>query len=292
MHPRRCRLVLLLLLALPTLLLGSGCVRKDLHIAALDALAEAQRDGGELSTALTSCESSLDEGSVKLERCAARKSAMAAARDEVLADNTALRAQLNAMGADLGKLSTEASTLSSMLEESQSALATARDRQAAAEARDAIYRQLKERLRSMIESDKLSVRIVRGRMVIDLKQDILFPSARAKLSPLGEETLAKVAQALADFPDRSFQIEGHTDNVPMKSDRFPSNWELSTARAVAVVKLFIKRGMGADNLSAAGYGEHQPRADNASPEGQALNRRIEIIMLPDLQTLPDLMDSL
>jgi len=61
---------------------------------------------------------------------------------------------------------------------------------------------------------------------------------------------------------------------------------------VAVVKLFVERGMSSENLSAAGYGEHQPRADNASAEGQALNRRIEIVMLPDLQTLPDLVDAL
>jgi chemotaxis protein MotB len=59
-----------------------------------------------------------------------------------------------------------------------------------------------------------------------------------------------------------------------------------------VVELFVARGMSAEKLSAAGYGEHQPRADNASPEGQALNRRIEIVMVPDLQTLPDLVDSL
>lgn len=284
------RLVLLLLL--PLLGLSAGCVRKDLHIAALDALADAQGVGADLDATLRGCRTGLEEKDLEIARCDARTEAVSAARDELLADNTALRAQLSDLGADLGKLSTQASTLSTMLDESQAALAVARERQAAAEARDAIFRQLRKKLRKMIDSGALSVRIVRGRMVIDLKQDILFPSGKAKISPLGDETLAQVAKALSEFPERSFQVEGHTDNVPIRSSRFPSNWDLSTARAVAVVQLFVARGMDPENLSAAGYGEHQPRADNASAEGQALNRRIEIVMVPDLQTLPDLMDSL
>ena len=281
----------LLLIALSLLFL-SGCVRKDLHMASLDALAEAQRIGAETNTEFQECQGNLEDKGLELAQCDARTTVVSKERDGLLAENTALRAQLEDMGADMGKLSAEASTLSSMLTESQAALEIARKRQAAAEARDAIYRRLKERLRKMIDSDKLSVRIVRGRMVIDLKQDILFPSGKAELSSLGEETLAEVARALSDFPERAFQVEGHTDNVPIRNTRFPSNWELSTARSVAVVKLFVERGMSSENLSAAGYGEHQPRADNASAEGQALNRRIEIVMLPDLQTLPDLVDAL
>jgi chemotaxis protein MotB len=290
MIPSPVRLALISLFAL--IVLGSGCVRKDLHIAALDALAESQGEGKGLAAELASCRTHIEEQDQEATRCAARTAAVAAARDELLADNTALRAQLGALGADLGKLSSEAGALSAMLEEAQSALAVARRREAAAAARDAIYRQLKERLRKMIDSEKLSVRIVRGRMVINLKQDILFPSGKAVISPLGNEMLADVAAALSTFPQRSFQVEGHTDNTRITSSRFASNWHLSTARAVAVVELFVARGMSAENLSAAGYGEHQPRADNASSEGQALNRRIEIVMLPDLQTLPDLVDSL
>jgi chemotaxis protein MotB len=126
----------------------------------------------------------------------------------------------------------------------------------------------------------------------DLKQDILFPSGSADLSEIGIETLQEVAAALAEFPDRGFQVEGHTDNVPIKTARFPSNWELSTARAVAVVKLFKGSGIGGGNLSAAGYGEFQPRAANESSDGRTLNRRIEVVMVPDLQTLPDLVETI
>ena len=72
----------------------------------------------------------------------------------------------------------------------------------------------------------------------------------------------------ANFSDRRFQIEGHTDNVPIKSARFPSNWELSTARALAVVHLLTDMGVTPENLSAAGFGEFRPRADNDTDEGK------------------------
>lgn len=273
-------------------LMVSCGVRQDLHQAALDAIAEGQDRIGDARGELEACRTAATELDEALEQCKVEVAALQLARDEVLADNTALRARLRALGADVDELMEERGALSAMLEESQRALDEARQRQASADARDAIYRQIKERLREMIDAGKLDVRIARGRMVIDLKQDILFPSGSAELSDIGIETLREVAAALSDFPDRQFQVEGHTDNVPIKTTRFPSNWELSTARAVAVVKLFADSGMQAGNLSAAGYGEFQPRADNASPEGRALNRRIEVTMLPDLQLLPDLVDAL
>jgi chemotaxis protein MotB len=282
-----------LLIAAIVLLTTTGCgVRKDLHQAALDTIAEGQDQMAASLTELEACRASLGDLDAALDECKREVDSLEAARDEVLADNTALRGQLRELGTDVDALLAEKSSLSEMLDESQRALDDARRRQEAAEARDAIYRQLKERLQGMIDAGKLNVRVVRGRMVIDLKQDILFPSGSAELSDIGIETLAEVARALAEFPDRAFQIEGHTDNVPIKTQRFPSNWELSTARAVSVVKLFVQTGMEADNLSAAGYGEFQPRADNASDEGRALNRRIEVVMLPDLQLLPDLVESL
>lgn len=283
------RLVALIAIAIAV----SACgVRKDLHQAALDAIAEDQDRIAAMTAEVDACNSAVTGLDSALEQCKGEVAVLQAARDEVLADNTVLRSQLRDLGADLDELSEAQSTLSTMLSDAERALEEARERQAAADARDAIYRQLKDRLQAMIDAGKLSVRIARGRMVIDLKQDILFASGESEVSDIGVETLRAVAAALAEFEDRQFQVEGHTDNVPIKTSRFPSNWELSTARAVAVVKLFIDAGMNPDNLSAAGFGEFQPRADNASDEGRALNRRIEVAMVPDLQLLPDLMDSL
>jgi len=273
------------------LLAGCG-VRKDLHQAALDAIAQAQDEQASIAGQLEAAKAAAAVLDGSLEECKDEVAALAEARDAVISDNAALRQQLQNAGVETEQLAAQNEATRAMLEESQRALAEARKRQASAEARDAVYRAVKERLQAMIDAGKLNVRIVRGRMVIDLKQDILFPSGRAKLSDIGEETLSEVAGVLASFPDRSFQVEGHTDNVPISTDRFPSNWELSTARAVSVVKLFVDKGMSAEAVSAAGFGEYQARADNGSEDGRALNRRIEIVMQPDLQLLPDLVDAL
>ncbi len=282
-----------LLFGLTAALLLGGCgIRKDIHQAALDAIAEAQDELASAQADTDACEGQNTELDGVLGQCRGEIEALQNARDQVLADNQALRAQLDGAAEGNKELANENEEIARMLEESRRALAEARERQRAAEARDAIFRRIKEELSAMIDAGKLAVRIARGRLVIDLKQDILFPSGSAKLSEIGEETLADVAKALGNFPDRSFQVEGHTDNVPIKTTRFPSNWDLSTARAVSVVDLFVKKGMSPETLSAAGYGAHQPRADNGSSEGRALNRRIEVVMQPDLQLLPDLVEQL
>ena len=85
-----------------------------------------------------------------------------------------------------------------------------------------------------------------------------------------------MARILVTVPGRRFQIAGHSDNIKISSTRFPSNWELSTARAVEVVKLMVEQGMRPETLSAAGYGEFAPATSNDTPEGRAKNRRVEL----------------
>jgi chemotaxis protein MotB len=125
-------------------------------------------------------------------------------------------------------------------------------------------------------------------MVVELPEGILFASGKAKLKDEGEEALAEVAGVLKDIEDRDFQIAGHTDNVPIRTRRFPSNWELSAKRAVNVTRYLIEQGMKKDRLSAAGYADTQPVASNRTAEGRQQNRRIEIVLVPNLDELPDL----
>ena len=96
----------------------------------------------------------------------------------------------------------------------------------------------------------------------------------------GKTALAEIAKVLKPMKDRHFEVAGHTDDVAIQSPRYPSNWELSTARAVTVTKLLVEKGVDPKELSAAGYGEFAPVAENASAEGRAKNRRIEIVLLP------------
>jgi len=170
----------------------------------------------------------------------------------------------------------------------EAALAEAAAREARAAKRLEEYNSMLRQLKAMIDAGKLKVRIVRGKMVIELPEAVLFPSGRAKLKDDGVKILAEVGPVLASLKDRSFQVGGHTDNVPISTRRFPSNWELSGARAIDVTKLLIEYGVPADRISAAAYADTQPVASNDTKEGRAQNRRIEIALVPNLDELPDL----
>ncbi len=208
--------------------------------------------------------------------------------ESVEAHNGELAQRLRALGQEVEGLEGERSTLQSNLVETQRALEELRQRERQAQARLATFRNLIDRFRSMIESGRLRVRIVRNRMVVELPEGILFDSGRADLKEAGEATLTEVAQVLREIQDRQFQIAGHTDNVPIRSRRFRSNWELSAQRAVNVARWLIEQGVPANRISAAGYADTQPVASNDSPEGRAQNRRIEIVLVPNLDELPDL----
>lgn len=201
--------------------------------------------------------------------------------DSLEAQNGALAARLTALGENVENLEGQNTRLQQALEE-------LRERERQAQARLDTFRNLIERFRSMIESGQLRVRIVRNRMVVELPEGILFDSGRADLKDGGQETLSEVAGVLAQIQNRSFQIAGHTDNVPIRNRRFRNNWELSTQRAVTVTRYLISEGVPANRVSAAGYADTEPTASNDTPEGRAQNRRIEIVLLPNLDELPDL----
>jgi chemotaxis protein MotB len=186
------------------------------------------------------------------------------------------------------ELSSERGRLSAGLEDAQKRLEELRLQKASAEARAAVFRSLIDKLRSMIDAGQLKVTIRNGRMLIVLPNDVLFDSGKTDLKQAGKAALTQVALALATIGDRRFLVAGHTDNAPIKTARFPSNWELSTARAVEVARLLISGGMKPQVLGAAGYAEFDPVASNDDPQTKAQNRRIEIILEPNLSDLPNL----
>lgn len=161
-----------------------------------------------------------------------------------------------------------------------------RKAQAAAEERARVYKQLMAKLQSMIDSGKLKVEIRKGRMIVKLSDKILFDPGKTKLKDDGQAALKEVAAALKDINDRDFLVAGHTDNVPIKSRQFKSNWELSAARGVEVVRFLQGEGVDPKHLGAAGYSEYDPVGDNADDEGRKGNRRIEIVLMPNIEELP------
>lgn len=183
--------------------------------------------------------------------------------------------------AELAKIRGEKAATVAELEE----LRRQRDAQ---EQRLAAYRQLQDRFRALVDSGKLQIGFRNGQMVVKLPSSILFPSGSDKLSPAGQAALADVTAILVEFKDRRFLIGGHTDNVPIKTRTFRNNWVLSTARAVAVLEFMTGNGMPAAHVAAAGYGAEDPVAANDSDANKELNRRIEIILVPNLSELPQL----
>lgn len=207
---------------------------------------------------------------------------------ELEARNAELVSRLQALGQDVEALESERTSLQGSLTETQRALEELRERERQQQARLATFRQMLERFRAMIDAGRLRVRIFRNRMVVELPDNVLFDSGDAELKAQGQATLAEVAQVLRSIEGRQFQVAGHTDNVPIRSRRFPSNWELSTARAVSVARYLIDQGIPSERISAAGYAETQPVDTNDTDEGRAHNRRIEIQLVPNLDELPDL----
>lgn len=192
--------------------------------------------------------------------------------------------QVKAYGKDKAD---EAGQLAAGMENLQKRLDDLEKQKKLAEARAAMFRNLVQKLRAMVDAGQIKVTVRNGRMLLVLPNDILFDSGKTDLKPEGKEAIAKVAKVLASI-DRHFLVAGHTDNLPIKTKKFHSNWELSTQRAVEVVRLLIDNGMKPSQVGAAGYAEYDPAASNATADGQKQNRRIEIVVEPDLSELPSL----
>jgi chemotaxis protein MotB len=168
----------------------------------------------------------------------------------------------------------------------------------AAEALDARAREMEARLTVMADeirqalAELIDLQLVQVRQTpfwleVEVKTDILFQSGVARISDSAIETLELLAKILRPFPN-PIRVEGHTDNVPISTERFPSNWELSAARASSVVRLFQANGIEVVRLAAIGLGEYRPVADNDTAAGRNRNRRVVVVILAD-DRLPEQM---
>lgn len=182
--------------------------------------------------------------------------------------------------------------LADRLAASEAELAELRRQRAAAEKRLESFKALNHKLSELIAAGELEIYMRNGLPVIALPSEVLFDSGKAELSRKGEASLAKVAAALAGMTEQRFQIAGHTDNMPIgKKLTWVDNWQLSAERALTVTRFLIGHGVAPDKLSAAGHGEYDPVASNDSAGGRKKNRRIELILLPDLSELQPLTEA-
>ena len=290
-------------------LLSSGCVTAGTHQAKLDELSRTQADlaksrqetvdlskeRDDLKKRIQDALAQVADLSGRLGQAEGKVKGLTTERDQyarLLNDSTALVGQLKErlekLGQNVDKLSTERGQLQAGLTDAKARLEELRKQKAAAEARLQIFRNLVDKLRAMIDAGQLKVITREGRMLIALPDDVLFDSGKAEVKPQGQEALAKVAQVLSTIAERRFLVAGHTDNVPIRSGRYRSNWDLSAARAIEVTLFLVAKGMKPQALAAAGFGEFDPIAQNDTPEHRTQNRRIEIVLQPNISDLPPL----
>lgn len=279
-------------LAISMLVVGfalAGCHKfKDQIASQKDEIAALEIDKAELIAERKQLQEKRDELDAKIGDVDAANQELDARIASLVEYQKALEKQLDALGIDKSKITKQFKNAKANLEAQKKTIDEMKRQQALAKKRLNILKSMLQKFKSLIAGGKLKVRIRNGKLMLELPSAILFPSGSADLSEEGRKTLAEVAKVLATISSREFQVAGHTDNVPIKNAKFPSNWELSTSRAVSVVKFLQNRGVKPKWLSAAGYSKYQPSAANSTSKGKSRNRRIEITLMPNLDELPDL----
>lgn len=229
-------------------LLLSGCVSQGTY----DKLeAEKQQQVGELQQQRTSLEQQLDQ--LKSQR-------------------QALEKEKSALEADQKRLQSENQALAQQREQLMSASKQSQQQ----------YDQLVENLNQEVQKGQLQVRRYKDMLTVDVAEQLFFDSGRATLKEGGKDVLKKVAEAMKSYEDKAIRVVGHTDNVPIAGSLkkvFPTNWELSAARATTVVRFLQDQGIDPERLIATGRAQYAPIASNDSEEGRRRNRRIEITLI-------------
>ncbi len=198
----------------------------------------------------------------------AAKELEASQAQKKLQDETGKTAALEAKVADL----------EAKLAASQKDVAQVTEEKGKLEAKSAQYEQLAQSLQGQISAGQIELSELKGKMMVKLKDKILFSSGSAKVGKEGKVALDAVADAFKNLKDKTVIVSGYTDDVPVGKSGYHDNWDLSTARAASVVRYLASKGVAPQMLGAAGFSEYRPLASNDNTEGRSQNRRIEIAL--------------
>jgi chemotaxis protein MotB len=278
-----------------TAMLFGGCVAKSDYLQK-----QAEADGLNRNLAVLTAENTglkeqidrvhanRDRLIVEQDTLIAERDKLTAERDKLIAERYDLNARLAAKTEDttraidaLQERNAELEGDKQMLQESITLLKKTREEAVGTVSKT--YEDLLAEMKGEIEQGQIAITELKGKLTVDVVDKILFDSGRAEVKPEGLEVLKRVVAILMGVTDKTIRVEGHTDDVPISGalvKRYPTNWELSAARAITVTRYLEKEGLDPALLSAAAFGEYQPVADNETPEGRAKNRRIAIILLP------------
>lgn len=293
--------IILCLLAIGLTFASCGVSKKD-HAALQMELDGANKDLGKLNEDLTRMQT-------KLQNCEKDKMALEADRSELKLRNEQigdlkaqiedLKRQRDAQLSQVGDLTVLSKTANENITQTLKQL-EGKDKyiQMIQNARDkadslnlALAVNLKSVLADGIEDEDIDVQVEKTVVFVNLSDKMLYRSGSSRLTKRANEVLGKVAQIIKTRPDLEVMVEGYTDNVPISNDCVADNWDLSTKRATAVVRLMQeKHGIDPNKLIAAGRGEYNAKADNSTAEGRATNRRTRIVILPKLDQFYDLLN--
>lgn len=281
--------IIRLLTVLMAVTLLSGCmVKESTYLKKVDEatalendLAALQKKYADLQTENHTLRRDLDtlrDRATILEGEAKRRQADLEGLEKILAARTDENSRI------IGELREKISTLEQENESLKSELVAARQqKEEQVRQMGRTYEDLLEKMKNEISQGQVTISELRGKLTVNLVDEILFDSGKAEVKPEGVEVLKKVLEVLKTVQDKAIRIEGHTDNVQIVgklTQRFPTNWELSAARAITVARLLQQEGIDPTILSATAYGEYHPVAGNDTEEGKARNRRIEIVLVP------------
>jgi chemotaxis protein MotB len=142
--------------------------------------------------------------------------------------------------------------------------------------------ELERQLQAEIRNGDIQIKRLSNKIIININDRISFDSGYSSLKPSVKPALNKIIKILKNYPDNNISIEGHTDNVPIRHCHFQDNWQLSTERALSVLRYILAgSNLDAHRFSAMGYGEYQPRVPNSTPDNRTQNRRVDIIVVPN-----------
>ncbi|HNT28952.1 MAG TPA: flagellar motor protein MotB, partial [bacterium] len=277
--------------------LATSCVTSGTHQLVVDELAAQKRANEELTTANEALKKEIADLQAQVAKLKKEFDEMSKNFMDAMTFNDDLKKKLKEKGASIEELDAQNKELAAKKEEEakraaeeqaklesekqalKAELEQLRRMKEAAEKRNAEFNNVMAKLKKMIDAGTLSVKIRKGRMIVTLSSDILFAVGATELTPEGKAAIEELAATLKDIPDRNFLVVGHSDSTPIKK-KFASNWELSSQRAIEVVKLMIASGVPPVMISASGNAEFDPIAENDTPENKTLNRRVEIVLMP------------
>lgn len=266
---------LALTITIATLL--TSCVSSGRYHASLSALESARNDSARLATQVAQQQSSIGQLKQQIED---------------------LNKKVDDLTNRTGQLSTDAANKQSALNKSQQELAANQRRleqlQALMDQQKKAIQEIRKKMSDALvgfNSNELTVAIKNGKVYVSLQENLLFPSGSAVVNPKGKLALGKLAGVLNNNPEITVNIEGHTDSIPIRG-RYQDNWDLSTARATAIVRILtVDYKVDPVRVEASGHSQYDPVQTNSTSDGRALNRRTEIILSPKLDELYRLIES-